>query len=58
MPKIDYEAKIEDLKGARRIKQRERQSTALIDNKMSRYRTLQIKAEMKAEAKREKEAAQ
>ncbi len=48
---MDYEAKIADLKGARRIKQSARQSTAVIDSKMAKFRTLQIKKEMRDEKK-------
>jgi hypothetical protein len=51
---MDYEAKIADIKGAILIKVDNRQSTAILVNKLSKVRTMQIKAEMKEERKREK----
>lgn len=51
---MDYAAKIEDLQGAIRIKTSARQSTAVLVNKLSKVRTLQIKQEMRAEKKKAK----
>ena len=48
---MDYEAKIEDIKAAIRIKTSARQSTAVLLDKLSKVRTMQIKAEMRAERK-------
>lgn len=53
---MDYDAKIKDLKGAIKIKVDNRQSTAILINRLSQVRTLQIKKEMRDERKRAKEA--
>lgn len=51
---MDYDAKIADIKGAIKIKVDNRQSTAVLINRLSQVRTLQIKKEMRDERKREK----
>lgn len=48
---MDYEAKISDLKGAIKIKVDNRQSTAVLINRLSQVRTLQIEKEMRDERK-------
>jgi len=53
---VDYEAQIADIQGAIKIKTSARQSTAVLLNKLSKVRTLQIKAEMRDQRKREREA--
>lgn len=51
---MDYAAKIEDLKGAIKIKMDNRQSTAVLVDKLAKVRTLQIKAEIKEDRKRDR----
>jgi len=51
---MDYDAKIADLKAAIMIKVCNRQSTAVLLNRLSKVRTLQIKAEMRDQKKRAK----
>lgn len=53
---INYDAKIADLKGAIKIKVDNRQSTAVLINRLSQVRTLQIKKEMR-DAKKQERAA-
>lgn len=48
---MDYAAKIADIKSAIKLKTSARQSTAVLLNKLSKVRTLQIKAEMRNENK-------
>lgn len=50
----DYEAKIADIKGAIKIKVNNRQSTAILVNRLSQVRTMQIKKEMADDRKRER----
>jgi len=53
---INYDAKIADIKGAIKIKVDNRQSTAVLINRLSQVRTLQIKKEMRDERKAMKAA--
>lgn len=53
---IDYDVRITDIKGAIKIKVDNRQSTAVLINRLSQVRTMQIKKEMRDERKREKSA--
>lgn len=49
---MDYNARIADLKGAIKIRMDNKQSSSALLDRLSKIRTLQIKAEMREEKKR------
>lgn len=54
---VDYPAKIADCQGAISIKRRNHQNTEVLMNKLSNYKTLQLKQEMRLEKQDAKESA-